>query len=227
MKKLTSALLLGAALGLIGGSAAATVSGGSGAAVPADVNLNFQAASQLHYAAGLDPQSSGPTGGSFSFDGAFSGAGSHNWIRLGKFDFSADNGAHVTTGLLGAPLTISFDKFGARSGMWVLTNSSSTIALKLDLVFAAYTGSGNGAFLFNDHAIGTATNHIGTWNLNMVDQDGAPANYANLTVFARDASRLPDINVSIVPEPAGYAMLAAGLGLFGLLSLRRRDSGSK
>ena len=106
------------------------------------------------------------------------------------------------------------------SGNWSSTVAPviSTDVGQTNFIFADADVANNPAGVSNYFYI--TTGQAGGVNFNVTDAGGNPlsgfetASNASWTVTAAAA----------VPEPSTYAMLAAGLGLIGLVSLRRRQS---
>lgn len=187
-----------------------------------DVTLGGIAAGYVNYASGVNPQQHG--GNASSFNSAFAAYGSGAWTALALFDKFADNNLPaLTSTAFGNSLTMTFDKDSGRDGSWTIRNNDLTSDVTLDLVFAMHVGGGSGAWLFDNQVLGAGATLTGDWNSYMTNANGNSfTSYSNLTLFARDASRVgvADEAPASVPEPETIAMLLAGLGMIAFLSRR-------
>ncbi|MDQ1813929.1 PEP-CTERM sorting domain-containing protein [Massilia sp. CCM 9210] len=227
MKNIAKNITIGAALCasvLFTSSAQATWAGNTS---KSDVTLNGASADAADYAFLVNPQGFFATkGGSGGFASDFALYGSkQGWTSIAAFGARADNGVAVSTNKLGTNLTFTFDKTDGRHGSWTVANNDVKNNVKLDLVFAMYGGVGSSAFLFDNETLAAGSTSNGSWTFNALNLFGSKAEYANLTIFARDVSKTAfEVPTTPVPEPETYAMLLAGLGLVGFMSRRRKSA---
>lgn len=195
--KLTAAL---AAL-LFAASAYADI----GSASAADVTLDGRPADAFAFASGWNPHA-GPNGDTSGFGSTFDAFGSGEWQLLDKYDH---NEGFSNMG----QLTFTFSETTGTMGDWSVTNTSATMIMTLDLVFAIHAGNQGGAWLFDNETIMPGETLDGTWQIMWENNGGNHPDFSNLTLFGRDMVLTP------VPEPATYGMLLLGLSA---LALRRR-----
>ena len=171
-----------------------------------DVTLNGQNSDAFAFASGWNPHA-GPNGDTSGFGTAFDAYGSGPWFVLDKYD--------LNTGFTNASvLKFGFAMTSGTTGTWSVQNTGA-YGMVLDLVYAMHAGDGAAAFLFDNQAINAGQTLNGTWRIDwFTGANNANPDFSNLTLFARE--------VSAVPEPAGYAMLALGLGVVGWLARRRK-----
>lgn len=176
-----------------------------GSASVNDVTLDGRPADAFAFASGWNPHA-GPDGDTSGFGSTFDAFGTGAWEVLDKYDHQDgfDN-----TGLL----TFTFNETTGTMGDWSVTNTSATMIVTLDLVFAIHAGGDGGAWLFDNETIQPGETLDGTWRILWENGGGNHPEFSNLTLFGRDMVLTP------VPEPATYGMLLLGLGA---LALRRR-----
>ena len=150
------------------------------------------------------------------FDGAGasgvpSSAVAYRIDRNGQFSINAGSGGSTPVGLN--------DILQLEAGAWY--NVQATFQ-----VTAINTGTSNGAGFQS----GTITKQGGSLSASWgnVATLGTTLGYSRLLVRDRSASQSGGLlldNVSVVPEPSEYALMALGLGLTTLVILRRRKEG--
>jgi hypothetical protein len=201
MKALATKLTAALAALLFAASAYADI----GSASVNDVTLDGRPADAFAFAAGWNPHA-GPNGDTSGFGSTFDAFGTGAWELLDRYDHQDgfDN-----TGLL----TFTFNETTGTMGEWSVTNTSTTMIVTLDLVFAIQAGGDGGAWLFDNETILPGQTLDGTWQIMWENGGGNHPDFSNLTLFGRDMVLTP------VPEPATYGMLLLGLGA---LALRRR-----
>ena len=137
----------------------------------------------------------------------------------GEFDILPGNGSYVDldgstldSGLLsknvnlmaGTTYTLSFDLAGSQRG-----NRPETVNVNFGETAEAYTL--NVTDPFKTYALNFTPDSTGSYSLS----------YQNVGGDNRGAF-LDNVSVTAVPEPATYAMLLGGLGLFGFLAQRKK-----
>lgn len=170
-----------------------------------DVTLDGRPADAFAFATGWNPHA-GPMGDTSGFGTTFDPYGSGAWTLLDKYDH---NQAFSNTG----QLHFTFSETTGTMGLWSVTNTSATMMMTLDLVFAIHAGNQGGAWLFDNETIMPGQTLDGTWQIQWDNNGGNHPDFSNLTLFGRDIVLTP------VPEPATCGMLLLGLGA---LALRRR-----
>jgi hypothetical protein len=177
-----------------------------------DVKLDAQASDAFVFTPAWNPQA-GPNGDTSGFGAAFDGYSSGAWTLLGKNEGGSSAGFGLGTGL-----NFSFTVDTGTTGTWTVTNSASQ-NVSLDLVLALKAANGAAAFLFNNQSINAGQTLSGTWHIDwFTGNNEANPDFSNVTMFGRDFSGV----APPVPEPGGYAMLLAGLGLIGFVARRRK-----
>jgi len=197
-------LALGALFGAnVAQAAACTATAGQGSfiggATTADVTLGGLDSSQC-VISGVNP-AQGPNGNTSGFDGLFVGSG---WSLISK-------GAGSAT-IDGVTFTLAFTQTTGTTGTWSLTTDQNAT---FDIVFAMHASDHSGAFLFDDHTSFASTAQDGSWVIQWLNNGGSVPGFSNINFFVRDV-------VTAVPEPAGYALLLAGLLTGGFIARRRR-----
>lgn len=208
MKTLVQRITAGVAATLASLALAASAQAAIGDASAADVTLAGQPADAFAYAEGWNPHA-GPSGDTSGFDSAFAGYGSGAWQLLDRAERWS---GFQNTGQLNFSLT----ETTGTTGQWSVTNTSTTMNMTLDLVFAIHAGGQGGAWLFDDQMIQAGQTLDGTWQILWTNGGGNVPDFSNVTIFGRDIVLTP------IPEPAEYAMLVAGLGLLSLRSRAKR-----
>ncbi|GGB87135.1 PEP-CTERM sorting domain-containing protein [Pseudoduganella buxea] len=181
---------------------AASAHAAIGNADSSDVTLAGQPADAFAFADGWNPHA-GPNGDTSGFGTAFDAYGAGAWTMIDRAD--------TTHGFDGTGvLTFTLTQDTGTSGLWSVTNPSTTMNVTLDLVFAIHAGGSGGAWLFDNQTVLAKQTLDGTWQIEWVNGGGNVPDYSNVTLFGRDIVMTP------VPEPSTYAMLLAGLVGLGL-----------
>lgn len=201
MKALTTKITAALAALLFAASAYADI----GSAGAADVTLDGRPADAFAFAEGWNPHA-GPDGDTSGFGSTFDAFGSGPWQLLDKYD-------HTEGFSNMGQLTFTFSETTGTMGDWSVTNTSATMMMTLDLVFAIHAGNQGGAWLFDNETILPGQTLDGTWRIMWENGGGNHPDFSNLALFGRDIVLTP------VPEPATYGMLLLGIGA---LALRRR-----
>ncbi len=205
-----------AAMAFAAGSAqAAPCSGVSvGTSSTSDVTLAGAASDQCVVSL-VNPQQ-GPGGNDSGFSGAFGGG----WSLLGKVD------ATGSASLDDVGFSWTFSKGpDKKSGTWTLTTDQDA---SFDLVFAMHASNRSNAFLFDDVVTEADELNGGGWAIHWLNNGGQVPGFSNLALFVREIEIIvpPDQRGSadsVVPEPATYALVLAGLGAIGFTARRRKD----
>jgi hypothetical protein len=159
----------------------------------------------------------GDTPWGIQFDGAGASAVASSSVhyridRNGQFAINAGTGGSTSSGINNI--------LQLEAGAWYNVQANFQVT-------AINTGSANGAGFQS----GTITKQGGSlsqsWN--NVATLGTTLGYSRLLIYDRSATAqsgsLYIDNVSVVPEPSEYALMALGLGLTTLVILRRRKEG--
>jgi hypothetical protein len=153
-------------------------------------------------------QAAGSWGIQFDGGGASGVASSSVHYRIDRNgNFSIANGAGIT------------DILALEAGAWYNVQANFQVTAIND---GSNNGAGfqNGTITKSGDASGTSWGNVATLNTTL--------GYSRLLVRDRSAAQSGGIlidNVSVVPEPSEYALMALGLGLTTLVILRRRKEG--
>lgn len=193
----------------VGASAAPTI----GNADVSDVTLNGQVADNIAFS--TENGQAGPNGNPSVFDSVFGGS----WNLLTKVDSSV-NVSPTVLNVAGSTLSMDFALNADRtSGTWSISSAKEMV---IDLVLGIHAGGATASFLFNDEHLAAGASNNGTFKIDWFNNGGQVPDYSNATFFYKDATL-----VSAVPEPATYAMMLGGLGLFGFMASRKKNGNKR
>jgi hypothetical protein len=132
-------------------------------------------------------------------------------------------GLHSVAGAFEDTFTFTPDVSGFFKGSLVTTSSGKTSNINftsatINGVSYAFSPTGDNEFGFSDLTFGTGPFILKLFGV--AGPDLKPGTKIN-------ASYSGTLNISAVPEPATYGMMLGGLGLFGFIARRRKQSGSR